>query len=170
MLLCRFGPRAGLAIPRQTFVRRCHCGRPSAGAPGLRAPALATAQVLEELIQLAKDIRAARSRGEETGLTDEEVAFYDALAENESTLEVMGEPTLCVIASELVASIKRSVSVDWSLGEASASQIRLSARLARCGGTEGLATGRGVIGGLGGVINADEEPSFFRVSGIGHQA
>ena len=47
---------------------------------------------MEELIQLAKDIRSARARGEETGLTDEEIAFYDALAENESARQVMGEP------------------------------------------------------------------------------
>ena len=58
--------------------------------------------MLEELIQLAKDIRAARARGEETGLSDEEIAFYDALAENESAREVMGEPALRVIAHELV--------------------------------------------------------------------
>ena len=57
--------------------------------------ALTTVQVLEELIQLAKDIRAARERGEETGLTAEEIAFYDALAENQSACEVMGEPTRC---------------------------------------------------------------------------
>jgi type I restriction enzyme R subunit len=54
------------------------------------ANALTTAQVLEELIQLAKDIRAARSRGEEQGLSDEEIAFYDALADNESARQVMG--------------------------------------------------------------------------------
>jgi type I site-specific restriction-modification system R (restriction) subunit len=47
--------------------------------------------VIEELIQLAKDIRAARARGEETGLTDEEITFYDALAENESARQVMGD-------------------------------------------------------------------------------
>ena len=56
--------------------------------------ALTTAQVLEELIQLAKDIRAARARGEESGLSDEKIAFYDALAENDSARQVMGEPTL----------------------------------------------------------------------------
>jgi type I restriction enzyme R subunit len=64
--------------------------------------------VIEELIQLAKDIRAARQRGEETGLTDEEIAFYDALAENESARQVMGEPALRVIAHELVTVIKGS--------------------------------------------------------------
>ena len=89
------------------------------------ANAITTAQVIEELIQLAKDIRAARSRGEETGLTDEEVAFYDALAENESARQVMGEPKLRVIAHELVASIKDSVSVDWMHREAARARMRV---------------------------------------------
>src|SRR5271155_3866340 len=61
------------------------------------ANALTTAQVLDELIQLAKDIRAARGRGEETGLSDDEIAFYDALAQNDSAKQVMGEPALRVI-------------------------------------------------------------------------
>jgi type I restriction enzyme, R subunit len=74
--------------------------------------AITTAQVLEELIQLAKDIKAARARGEETGLTAEEIAFYDALAENESARQVMGEPALRVIAQELVTVIKANVSID----------------------------------------------------------
>ena len=89
------------------------------------ANAITTAQVLEELIQLAKDIRAARSRGEETGLTDEEIAFYDALAENESARQVMGEPKLRVIAHELVASIKDSASVDWMHREAARARMRV---------------------------------------------
>ena len=87
--------------------------------------ALTTAQVIEELIQLAKDIRAARARGEETGLTDEEIAFYDALAENESARQVMGEPALRVIAHELVASIKSNVSVDWMHREAARARMRV---------------------------------------------
>jgi type I restriction enzyme R subunit len=87
--------------------------------------ALTTAQVLEELIQLAKDIRAARARGEETGLSDEEIAFYDALAENESARQVMGEPALRVIAHELVASIKNSVTVDWMHREAARARMRV---------------------------------------------
>ena len=88
------------------------------------ANAITTAQVLEELIQLAKDIRAARARGEETGLSDEEIAFYDALAENESARQVMGEPALRVIAHELVTSIKSNVSVDWMHREAARANIR----------------------------------------------
>jgi type I restriction enzyme R subunit len=75
--------------------------------------AITTAEVLEQLIQLAKDIRAARARGEETGLSDEEIAFYDALAANESARQAMGEPALRVIAHELVVVIKRNISVDW---------------------------------------------------------
>jgi type I restriction enzyme R subunit len=89
------------------------------------ANALTTAQVLEELIQIAKDIRAARARGEETGLTDEEIAFYDALAENESARDVMGEPALRVIAHELMKSIRGSVSVDWVHREAARARIRV---------------------------------------------
>lgn len=87
--------------------------------------ALTTAQVLEELIQLAKDIQAARARGEESGLSDEEIAFYDALAENESARQVMGEPALRVIAHELVASIRKNVTVDWMHREAARARIRV---------------------------------------------
>ena len=87
--------------------------------------ALTTVQVLEELIQLAKDIRSARERGEETGLTDEEIAFYDALAENQSAREVMGEPALRVIAHELLTSLKGNVSVDWMHRDASRARLRV---------------------------------------------
>jgi type I restriction enzyme R subunit len=89
------------------------------------ANALTTAQVLEELIEIAKDIRAARARGEEAGLTEEEIAFYDALAENESARQAMGEPALRLIAHELVASIRGSVSVDWVHREAARARIRV---------------------------------------------
>jgi len=89
------------------------------------ANALTTVQVLEELIQLAKDMRAAHERGEETGLSDEEIAFYDALAENESARDVMGEPALRVIAHELVASIKGSVTVDWMHRDAARARMRV---------------------------------------------
>jgi type I restriction enzyme, R subunit len=87
--------------------------------------AITTVQVLEELIQLAKDIRAARERGEETGLTDEEIAFYDALAENQSARDVMGEPTLRVIAHELLTSLKGNISVDWMHREAARARMRV---------------------------------------------
>lgn len=89
------------------------------------ANAITTVQVLEELIQIAKDIRAARARGEETGLSEEERAFYDALAENRSACDIMGEPALRVIAHELMTSIKENVSVDWMHREAARARIRV---------------------------------------------
>jgi type I restriction enzyme R subunit len=89
------------------------------------ANAITTVQVLEELIQIAKDIRAAHDRGEEAGLSDEEIAFYDALAENESAREVMGEPKLRVIAHDLVTSIKGSVTVDWMHRDAARARMRV---------------------------------------------
>ncbi|MVF24614.1 type I restriction endonuclease subunit R [Methylocaldum sp. BRCS4] len=89
------------------------------------ANAITTVQVLEELIQIARDIRAARARGEETGLSEEERAFYDALAENRSACDIMGEPALRVIAHELMTSIKKNVSVDWMHREAARARIRV---------------------------------------------
>ncbi|MCY4310218.1 MAG: DUF3387 domain-containing protein, partial [Rhodospirillaceae bacterium] len=62
------------------------------------ASAITTAEVLQELIGLARDIRAAHQRGEEEGLSREEIAFYDALAQNESAVEVMGNDQLRIIA------------------------------------------------------------------------
>ena len=82
-------------------------------------------KVLEDLIQLAKDIRAARARGEETGLSDEEIAFYDVLAENESARQGMGERTPRVIAHELVTEIKNNVSVDWMHKDSTRARIRV---------------------------------------------
>ncbi|MEQ1649180.1 MAG: type I restriction endonuclease subunit R, partial [Hyphomicrobiaceae bacterium] len=77
------------------------------------ANALSTVEVIQELIGLAKDIRAAAQRGEEHGLTTEEVAFYDALAENESAIQVMGDDKLRIIATELLTALKTNVTVDW---------------------------------------------------------
>ena len=87
--------------------------------------AITTAQVIQELIDLAKDIRAARQRGEEEGLSDEEIAFYDALAENKSAVEVMGDQQLRVIAHELLTQLKQSVTVDWAQREAARARMRI---------------------------------------------
>ena len=81
--------------------------------------------MLEELIQLAKDIKAARQRGEETGLNQEEEAFYDALAENQSAREMTGEPALRVIALELVKSLKGNITVDWMHRDAARARLRV---------------------------------------------
>ncbi len=91
----------------------------------LEAPRFTTAQVLQELIQIAKDIRAARLRGEETGLSDEEIAFYDALAENNSAVEAMGDDQLRVIAHELLVSLRENVTVDWAHRESARARMRV---------------------------------------------
>ena len=75
--------------------------------------AISTVEVLQELIALARDIRVARGRGEEEGLSPEEVAFYDALADNQSAVEVLGDHKLRVIAHELLMLLKANVTVDW---------------------------------------------------------
>lgn len=89
------------------------------------ANAITTAEVIQELIQLAKDIRAARQRGEEAGLSEDEIAFYDALAENESAVEVMGDGNLRVIAHELLVSLKENVSVDWAHRDSARARMRV---------------------------------------------
>ena len=87
--------------------------------------AITTAEVIQELIKLAKDIRAAHQRGAEEGLSQEEISFYDALAQNESAVEVMGNDQLRVIAQELLSSLKSQVSVDWQHREATRARMRV---------------------------------------------
>ena len=87
--------------------------------------ALEAAQVIEELIQLARDIRKAQSRGQEMGLTDDEVAFYDALADNKSARDVMGGEKLRFLAQELVGRVKQNVTIDWQIRENARAQIRV---------------------------------------------
>ncbi|MDO9003399.1 MAG: type I restriction endonuclease subunit R [Aquabacterium sp.] len=92
------------------------------------ANAITTAEVLQELIALAKDIRAAKQRGEEQGLSEAEIAFYDALAENESAIDVLGDVQLRVIAHELLVSLKENVSVDWAHRESARARMRVLVR------------------------------------------
>jgi type I restriction enzyme R subunit len=86
------------------------------------------AQVIAELIELAKQMREGQKRGENLGLTDDEVAFYDALEVNDNAVKVLGEPTLKDIARELVTQVRRSVTIDWTLREAAQAQIRVIVR------------------------------------------
>jgi type I restriction enzyme R subunit len=90
--------------------------------------AIETAQVIEELIALAKHMRAANARGEELGLSEDELAFYDALETNDSAVKVLGEPTLKTIARELVASVRKNVTIDWTLRENVRAQMRVLVR------------------------------------------
>jgi len=87
--------------------------------------AISTMQVIEELIQLAKELDAATKRGEDLGLTEDEVAFYDALAANESAVIAMGDAKLRVIAAELITQVRKSVSIDWTLREGARARIRV---------------------------------------------
>ena len=87
--------------------------------------AISTVQVLEELIAIAKEMDQATKRGVELGLTDDEVAFYDALATNESAVKIMGDAQLKVIATELITQVRKSVTIDWTLRESARAKIRV---------------------------------------------
>jgi type I restriction enzyme R subunit len=87
--------------------------------------AVEAAMVIEELIALAKDIRQADERGEELGLTEDELAFYDALETNDSAVKVLGDETLRGIARELVAAVRANVTIDWTIRESVRAQLRV---------------------------------------------
>ncbi len=86
---------------------------------------IAAAQVIEELIAMAKEMREAQRRGEKLGLSEDEAAFYDALAANESAVEVLGDETLKQIAQELVERVRKSVTIDWNKRENARAQLRV---------------------------------------------
>jgi type I restriction enzyme, R subunit len=87
--------------------------------------AIEAAQVIEELIGLAKDMREAEARGESLGLSSDELAFYDALETNDSAVAVLGEPTLKSIARELVDAVRKNVTIDWTVRENVRAQLRV---------------------------------------------
>ena len=90
--------------------------------------AIEAAQVIEELITLAKEMREAQGRSEDLGLTDEEMAFYDALETNDSAVKVLGDDTLRTIARELVDTVRRNVTIDWTLRENVRAHLRVLVR------------------------------------------
>ena len=90
--------------------------------------AIETAQVIEELIQLAKDMREAGARGERLGLSEDELAFYDALETNDSAVHVMGDEVLRNIARELVETVRKNVTIDWAMRENVRAQLRVLVR------------------------------------------
>ena len=87
--------------------------------------AIEAAQVIEELIGLARELREAGARGEALGLSDDELAFYDALGVNDSAVQVLGDETLCDIARELVTTVRGNVTIDWTLRENVRAKLRL---------------------------------------------
>ncbi|CAJ0781778.1 hypothetical protein LMG7141_01192 [Ralstonia condita] len=84
-----------------------------------------TAQVIEELIEMAKKFREAASRGEQLGLNEDELRFYDALANNEASVRLLGDETLRKIAHELTENLRQNVSVDWEKRESVRAKLRL---------------------------------------------
>jgi len=86
---------------------------------------LEAAQVIEELIALAREIREADRRGEQLGLTEEEVAFYDALETNDSAVQILGDETLRTIARELVQTVRANVTIDWTVRENVRAHLRV---------------------------------------------
>lgn len=89
------------------------------------ANAISTVEMIQELIALAKEMRAAAARGEELGLSQEEIAFYDALAANDSAVQAMGSEQLRVIAHELVEQMRKSVTVDWQHKASARAKMRV---------------------------------------------
>jgi type I restriction enzyme R subunit len=87
--------------------------------------AIEAAQVIEELIQLAKEMREAQARGEALGLNDDEIAFYDALETNDSAVMELGDETLKKIAHDLVVAVKSNVKIDWTLRENVRAEMRV---------------------------------------------
>jgi type I restriction enzyme, R subunit len=87
--------------------------------------AVETAQVIEELIALAKNLREAAQRGESLGLNDDELAFYDALEVNDSAVQVLGDESLRTIARELVENVRKNISLDWTQRENVQAKLRV---------------------------------------------
>ena len=123
--------------------------------------AIETAQVIEELIELAKEMREASARGEELGLTEDELAFYDALEANDSAVKVLGDETLRTIARELVETVRQNVTIDWTVREnvraqaararqAHPAQARLPAGQAGEGDADGAGAGGSAVRDVGG--------------------
>ncbi|MBP8626899.1 MAG: DUF3387 domain-containing protein [Syntrophorhabdales bacterium] len=85
-------------------------------------------QVILELIELAKQMRDARSRGERLGLSEDEEAFYDALEVNDSAVKVLGDEVLKNLAKELVETVRRNVTIDWTIRESARARLRTMVR------------------------------------------
>jgi hypothetical protein len=84
-----------------------------------------TAQIIAQLIDLAREMQAARRRGEELGLSEEELAFYDALETNDSAVQVLGDEQLRTIARELVRTVRANVTIDWTVRENVRANLRV---------------------------------------------
>ena len=93
-----------------------------------QARAITTAQVIEELIELAKQMREAQKRGEELGLTEEELGFYDALETNDSAVAILGDEVLRMIARELTETVRRNATIDWTQKQSVQAAMRVAVK------------------------------------------
>jgi type I restriction enzyme R subunit len=89
---------------------------------------LSTTEIIQELIELAKEIKAADQRGVKLGMTEEELAFYDALEVNDSAVQVLGDQTLRVIAREITEKVKANATIDWTIRESARARLMVVVR------------------------------------------
>ncbi|MEI6799710.1 MAG: type I restriction endonuclease subunit R [Pseudomonadota bacterium] len=87
--------------------------------------AISTVEVIQALIDLAKEIKEARARGEAEGMTPDELAFYDALADNDSAVQVMGNDQLKVVAHELLQNLQSNITIDWAHRDSARAKLRI---------------------------------------------
>ena len=95
---------------------------------GYHNRAITTQEVIDHLIEIAKEMRDAQQKGKRLGLNDDETAFYDALAANENAVDVMGDKQLAIIACELVESVRKNVTIDWTIKETIRAKMRVMVR------------------------------------------
>jgi len=86
------------------------------------------AQVIMELVELAREMREAKARGERLGLNEDEEAFYDALEVNDSAVKILGDETLKIIARELVETVRQNATIDWTMRESIRAKLRASVK------------------------------------------
>ncbi|MCT4372567.1 DUF3387 domain-containing protein [Yangia mangrovi] len=92
------------------------------------ANAISTVEMIQALIDIAKDVKASAMRGEAEGMSDDELAFYDALAQNDTAVEAMGNEQLRIIAHELLDQVRRNATVDWHKKESARAKMRILVR------------------------------------------
>lgn len=91
---------------------------------------LTAAEVIQELIDIAQEIKKADKRGEELGLSDYELAFYDAVANNKSARDILGDEVLRDLAIYLVETVKKNASIDWTLKESVKAKLKVMVKRA----------------------------------------
>ena len=126
-----FTPRSVVRKARQqrnVVEAKAFSERLQAAVARYHANAITSLEMIQELIDMAKDMKASADRGDDLGLNEEELAFYDALAQNQSALEVLGNDELRQIAHVLVEQLQKNVTVDWQRKESARAKLRVLVR------------------------------------------